>query len=253
MSTTIVVPVRDQVDVTRRFLLAVAEQEFDRLLVFDNGSASPTVRLLRSQQLVDPRVRVLRRQHAGIYAMWNEGFARARAAADGEPFNVLVTNNDVELPPGALAELVAWLRSSDDLWAVYPDYDARSRANPLRLKRTRGVEPDGGMTGSCFLLAGERITWQELVSDPGYEWWYGDNHLARQIEEEGGVQARVVGLPVAHVGGATARLHHDELQAMIRRDRLRWLASARQRHSDRAPRRTVPGTRLWAPRGARRE
>lgn len=250
--TIVVVPVRDEIDVTRDFLAAISGEAFDRLVVLDNESAAPTQRLLRAAALVDPRVTVMRRP-GGIYELWNAGFDEALGRLDAA--NVLVTNNDVSLPPGGVAMLAGALRSREDLWVVYPDYDWPWARGPLvrGLRFTEGVLGDGGMFGACFMLAAERIPWTPLVSDPAYEWWFGDNHLAREIKERGGRQARLSGLPVRHENEATAR-HHPELGSMKMRDRRRWIESQRRRAEPNRPvRRVVPGTRVWSPRGRRRD
>jgi len=86
------------------------------------------------------------------------------------------------------------------------------------------VLSDGGMFGACFMLAGHRIPWRPLVTDLTYEWWYGDNHLAEEIEQHGGKQYRVEGLPVQHVNEGTAStLDPSILYGMKYRDRHRWI------------------------------
>lgn len=265
--TIVIVPVRDAIQHTRNFLDCMREQSgVDRVIVLDNGSKRATRDLLADR--AGDGVERVDAAGLGIYEMWNRGFAHALVryapliahepveTIERGAINVLISNNDIVLPDGAVAELARHLRASPpDLWAVYPDYyrawDARSRRSSLRV--TEGVLGDGGLFGACFMLAGERIPWTPLVSDPSYEWWFGDNHLARQIQEEGGRQARVVGLPVAHVNEGTARAHAG-LQQMKQRDRARWIDSQRRRRETTRPaRKMVPGTKVWRPGGARRD
>lgn len=247
--TIVVVPVRDAIEHTRAFLGCMREQAVDSILVLDNGSKRPTRELIAAHG--DRFVERVDARGLGIYEMWNLGFGLASA---GGAANVLMSNNDVLLPDGGVEALSTALRAVDGVWATYPDYDwpwARGYV-PRGIRYTEGVLGDGGLFGACFMLRGEAIPWEPLVSDPAYEWWFGDNHLARQIREEGGRQARVVGLPVAHVNEGTAR-HHRELAGMKQRDRSRWIESERRRAPDRrAPRKHVPGTRVWRPGGAGR-
>jgi hypothetical protein len=251
--TIVVVPVRDAIHHTRAFLEMIEEQAVEQVIVLDNGSRRPTRDLLRKH----PVAHRLDAAGLGIYDMWNIGFGTALALARGEPVNVLMTNNDVLLPAGGVAALGRAVRSRADLWAVYPDYNCAwdLAARRWTLRYSEGVLGDGGLFGACFMLAGERIPWKPLVNDVSYEWWFGDNHLAREIRDRGGRQARLVGLPVAHVNEGTAR-EHPELAAMKARDRRRWIESERRRStpaaSARPARRVVPGTRVWHPRGARR-
>ena len=64
-------------------------------------------------------------------------------------------------------------------------------------------------------------SYQPLITDPDYRWWYGDNHLAECIELAGGRQMRVVGLPIKHVNEGTAQ-HHDLYAAKLQ-DRGRFV------------------------------
>lgn len=257
MSETVcIVPVRDQPDLTRRFLDCVLEQALDRIIVLDNGSLKETRRILAGY-VANHGIGVLERPGLGIYDLWNDGLEAAERAPQSaemlEGLNLLVCNNDVVLPAGAVAELAVALRSRRDLWAVYPDDrapwpDGFTRRGSVRLGT--GVARDGGLYGPCFMLAVDRIPWRPLITDSAYEWWFGDNHLAREIEETGGKHGRLIGLPVLHDNEGTAR-HHPETLQMRNRDRQRWMQSQRSRRSGPERRRVVPGTKVWAPGGRR--
>lgn len=231
MSVRVVVPVRNQWALTRRFLLSLDADDVAGVLVLDNGSTDETATAIRSWQRRDFRgigrkITRTARPDDSIYAMWNHGFEWACKRSADECF-VLVSNNDVELPPGALAALRAPLRDLDGAWVSYPDYDAEWSQEPAGVydwQATSGVLSDGGLFGACFMLAGHRIPWRPLVTDLSYEWWYGDNHLAEEIEQHGGRQIRVVGLPVLHVNEGTAsKLDESVLYGMKYRDRHRWI------------------------------
>lgn len=255
---TCIVPVRDQPELTERFLDCMLEQdELDLIIVLDNGSKLPTVRVLERAATRDSRLAIADLPGLGIYALWNAGADMAADEARPEDeINLLVANNDVLLGRGAVGELERALRSSDSLFAVYPDDrapwpDGFTRKGTVR--EGKGVARDGGLYGPCFMVALDRIPWSPLISDPGFEWWFGDDHLARQIQEEGGRHGRVVGLPVAHENEGTAR-HHPETHAMRMRDRRRWIESQRRRRlTPMQRRRTVPGTKVWLPGGKRLE
>lgn len=254
--TFVICPVRDRPELTQAFLASLLDAHgWQRLTVLDNGSQQPTRDLLASVKAAHPkRVEVVATGGLTIYEQWNLGFERCRRAARGKPFDVLVTNNDVELPATAIAELSRALELHPTAGVAYPDYDwpMGHGAKVRGYRSTSGVLGDGGMIGACYMLAGERLEWAEadgLVTDTEYGWWFGDNHLARTIEQAGLTQLRCVGLPMHHVNEGTAR-HHPELEAQKRRDRQRWIAS-----SSRGPRRTrrhVPGTIVWSPSGRSR-
>lgn len=257
--TFVICPVRDRPALTKSFLGSMLEADgWSRLTMLDNGSKKPTQDLLAEH--ASKRVEVVQTGGLSIYEQWNLGFERCRRAARGRPFDVLVTNNDIELPASAIVELSKALELDPRRFVAYPDYDwPMGRGERVRgYRETSGVLGEGGMFGACFMVAGERLEWVTpevgLISDTAYEWWYGDNHLARQVAEAGGLQVRCVGLPVHHVGGGTAR-HHPETARMIMRDRSRWIASARGRDTEQVRRRRrkhVPGTIVWTPGGDRR-
>lgn len=226
----VIVPVKNQWEHTAR-LLNCLRAEPCRVLVVDNGSTDSTLGCLRIVQRGNywhGRLSWTSMPTATVYQMWNRGFDWARKGNRSAAWHVLVTNNDIVLPRGALVAMQACLASSLDNWIAYPDYDADWRDDvrdaPLGHRETRGVLSDSGMFGACFMLAGHRIPWRPLVTDLTYEWWYGDNHLAEEVEQHGGKQIRVVGLPVQHVNEATAStLPPGVLYAMKFRDRQRWI------------------------------
>jgi len=254
--TVAIVPVRDQPELTARFLEMMREQTLEALYVLDNGSSEPTLKILEREMQRSERVDVLYLPELGIYELWNAGAQQAddvRAAEALEGVNLLVCNNDVQLLPGSVELLADALRSRRDLWAVYPDdrWDWHHGISKRRgVKIGTGVARDGGLYGPCFMVALDRIPWRPLISDTSYEWWFGDNHLAREIEEKGGKHARALGVPVLHDNEGTAR-HHPETQKMRERDRRRWIASQRGRLPGPYRRRMPTGTKVWAPGGKR--
>jgi glycosyltransferase involved in cell wall biosynthesis len=226
---SVVVPVKNQWQHTAA-LLGCLRGEPCRVLVIDNGSTDSTLNRVRSLQRYrewEGRLQFTSRPDGSIYSMWNLGFKWAlQKRTRGEAF-ILITNNDIVLPPGALSALAEPLRRLPDAWVAYPDYDAPwtpERTPGGNWRETRGVLSDGGMFGACFMLAGHRIPWRPLVTDLSYEWWYGDNHLAEEIEQHGGEQIRVEGVPVLHENEGTAStLDPSILYGMKYRDRHRWI------------------------------
>jgi glycosyltransferase involved in cell wall biosynthesis len=226
---SVIVPVKNQWQHTSS-LLNCLRQEPCQVLVMDNGSTDDTTRCLRIVQRQNHywqgRLHWTTKRQLSVYELWNYGFQWARTQRDEARWYVLITNNDILLPPGALSAMRAALEPLDN-WIAYPDYDAPW--SPQRVpggdwRETRGVLSDGGMFGACFMVAGHRIPWRPLITDTTYEWWYGDNHLAEEVEQHGGKQIRVVGLPVQHVNEATASLMQPtELYGMKFRDRQRWI------------------------------
>lgn len=204
--THIVVPVLDRLDLTTSLIHQLWNQTgWDRLTVYDNGSAEPTRRYLASVAEADDRITIRRTPKMGIYDMWRDGFDQARKEHPGA-VNVAILNNDITMAKGTIDHLSAALRSRFEMVLTYPDYDLPYTAapeGPLHIRNTQGTYKNGGMSGWCFMLAADRVTWEPLVN-PSFEWWCGDDDIAAQIDAAGGQQGRVEGLGLDHVSEATA-------------------------------------------------
>lgn len=208
----VVVPVLDEPGHTIALLASLAAQTRRPTTVWvqDNGSSTASLRAVEKATPPELVVHVERGPGLTIYELWNRGFWHAKQAAAGGGFDVLVTNNDVLLPPHAAEALGQALLDDPKRMAAYPDWEApwSNEAQPVEphasVAITRGVWGSNGMTGFCFMLAGHRIPWRPLVQDLAYHWWFGDNHLARTLELAGGIQAKVLGLPIIHAHEGTA-------------------------------------------------
>lgn len=200
----VVIPFRDEPELTTRLVRELLEQdEVDELLLYDNGSSS--VRFLDSFVKEDHRVRIFSRPRSSIYQMWNEGWKRAVEETHGQPVNVAILNNDISIPSKFLSTLARWLRSSDTPWCVYPDYNlALWQSGAQRAVRTVGTYKDGGMCGWAFMLKGETVHEGMPYVDEGFEWWFGDDDIVRNIYQLGHEVWRIQGLPLDHHGEATA-------------------------------------------------
>src|SRR5207237_4162985 len=113
--------------------------------IVDDGSTDDTAAVLEA--LGDPRVRCVRRPHAGIAAARNAGIAAARA-----PFVAFHDSDDVALP-GRLAVPVDYLRAHPDVDLVIqngrmlpPDDEPAAEEEPWiapRVARTLTGRPIG--------------------------------------------------------------------------------------------------------------
>lgn len=169
---------------------------WDHCRIFDNGSDDGTWEYL--QELPPAKFTVMLAKDLGIYDMWDLGLKYSDSSD-----HVLFLNNDVTLHRGTIEELNKVLKIRDDYWLSYPDYNAKTFRRP-GYRVTHGTYRHGGMSGFCFMIKRNKITWSPLV-DPQFVWWGGDDDIAFNIEKHGGKQVRVVGLPVTHLMEGTAR------------------------------------------------
>jgi len=159
------------------------------LFVFDNGYDTPPVGSIEAHGWP-------------LHRMWNTGLDMAEKAAEGGPYNVLVINDDVEVPAGFCAQLAAGLRSDDDNWIAYPNWRNHSLRPGETLATSTDAKSGQTMSGWAFMLRGET----GLRFDERYQWWYGDTDLERRV--------RAAGKHTVCVGGCHAR-HLDPLRSTV--------------------------------------
>lgn len=204
MTTHIVIPVRDQIHITQSIVEQIQQQSgWEKLWIFDNGSLDNTWDYLMDVHSKDSRITPINASGAGIYDMWDEGFRVARH--DGADY-VAILNNDLTLYPNTFELLNQTLDNYSTAWIAYPDYNA-TVASAYSVRVTSGTYRHGGMSGFCFMLRAASINWDPLV-DSRFVWYGGDDDIAFEVESRGGVQLRVLGLPLEHLHEGTAR-HHD--------------------------------------------
>jgi GT2 family glycosyltransferase len=146
-------------------------------------------------------------------------------ATGSDEYNVAFLNSDLGLWPGSVGTMAEALRHNDDFGAVCPDYNRRVSDGALvigaRLRPVVGSYREGGLCGWCFMVRGELRETHGLRIDEEYEWYCGDDDLFAQIETAGYRLGVIEGLPLDHVGSATAR-HYPELEPAKGRDFQRF-------------------------------
>lgn len=245
----VVVPIKDELAHSQAFADCMRAQTIPApVLWLDDGSGAETKSWLGSG------AHSIETSGLTIYEAWNLGFREAKHLAGGGPFHVLVSNNDVLVPPYALEAMSQALVEDETRGAAYPDFAAPWSDGPwtvkgrtLNVQETQGVWGSGGMLGFCFMLAGHRIPWRPLIQDLAYEWWYGDNALAEALAFAGLKQVKVLGLPIKHAHEGTA--HAYDLAREKERDARLWATRRQLAQVDRLNRGARPaGRRDWRQR-----
>lgn len=204
MRVLVVIPTRYESD--RLAALLECLDDADDVLVMDNGHETPVG--------VDAR-------GLGIYAMWNLGWAYARAAGYDA---VAILNDDVRILPGTIGVLRKALAVAPRIGVVYPHWPrplTDGMPAGFRVTPTAGTVSDGGMTGFAFMF---RADLPVAPFDEGFGWWYGDDAFERSVRAAGYVVARVEGLPCEHDSDSEANgwARRPELRDIAEQDRLRW-------------------------------
>lgn len=182
------------------------QNELYRLLVMDNSNHQTAKHHLpKDERLVIADARAM-----SIYRMWNEGWDWALNLAP--QVNLAILNDDILIPQQFLSRMVLALRSDPKWWLVYPDYRCRVADDLLcdeAPKMTHGTYHHGGMSGWAFMVRAEVRRAGLPRIDEQFEWWCGDDDLAKQIENMGGQQGCIGGMPVDHIGEASAQHNYD--------------------------------------------
>ena len=110
-----------------------------------------------------------------ISVAWNLGLRYVAQMAAGRPYDVAVLNDDAIVPANWFTSIIEKMRETGAAAgaATRPD--------------------DPRMAGFAFILASEA----GLYADEQFEWWYGDDDLARRAEQAGGI-VQVAGIQVEH-------------------------------------------------------
>ncbi|MCZ8062315.1 glycosyltransferase family 2 protein [Silanimonas sp.] len=213
------------IDASLRALLL--QPELASVRVVDNGSRDDTVRRVEAMAAGDPRIVLIRQpDNPGFAAGCNAG---ACAVARGEPSPwLLFVNPDLELPPGALARLLAHASAMPRLGLLGADLrdsagqqDPAARRRDLSLSRMllaagrRGaldVEPDDMLvvqpvdTCSGALMLVPRAAFDAVGGwDAGYRLHVEDLDFCRRLRAAGFVVAVANDVPVLHHRGVSSR------------------------------------------------
>lgn len=184
-------------------LRAQLEGQVTDSFIFDNGYGDEDV----------PALAILAHDWP-LHRMWNTGLDMAAQAAGGKPHNVLVVNDDVEVPNEFCAQLEAGLRAHDDHWIAYPNWRELD-VEPGHVART---ESDGmagqTMSGWAFMMRGET----GLRFDERFSFWYGDTDLERQVREAGKFTVCVGGCFARHLDPLRSTLEDPERLAQAELD-----------------------------------
>lgn len=221
-AVTVVIPVKDELEMTRSLVGDLLSQGgYTDLLIFDNGSTDPEmVEWLASQDVAS----VYDATGAGIHDMWNAGIAEALNRHHGLA-DIVFLNNDLRCGPRFLHRLVAGLRSQPGLMAACGNYDGRpgSGVTPLRGICANRYDGTGGLAGFAFALRAEWIaSGYRFPTD--MRWWYGDNDLVLEVEKAGMWYGLVSDALVQHLDGGSKTDRPDGWDEIVAADRAAFEA-----------------------------
>ena len=203
-----VVPVafftQEHIKMTEGFLDRLVP-EVDRVGIWYNGGIE-----IGSMFGIWPTVQEFDARGWRFYQMWNAG---ADWAIDIGADVMLVLNNDIEWPPGALKALADGLaKAPPDIAVASPD--PASDFVPGELIDINATPAYRGLMGWCFAV--RPWLWQRI--DERYHVWYGDDELGRLMNEAGWRCVRAKGVPVQHPVNETTMQYREGLWDMRHAD-----------------------------------
>jgi GT2 family glycosyltransferase len=223
-------------------LCAVRDVELECIVV-DNASTTPPDAALHER----PRTRVLRIEHSrGYGAACNAGAALARGR------HILILNNDVDIPDGAVRGLLSTMDAHSDIgvlgpmlrfpdgrfqlsWGDDPDFvsEFRERGRQRR-SRAGGIASDreqastalldaDWITGAAMLI--RREAWEAVGGfDESFYFYFEDADLCRRIRAAGYRVACEPASVMVHFGGGSDPQAHPAIVRAYRREQLRYYA-----------------------------
>lgn len=192
-SVCLIIPQFNQVHLTLQSIRALRQFEPVQwpVVVVDNGSSPDSIR--RLHELRDPAVHVLTRTHAGLTSAWN--FAARQSQAD----SLIFLNNDTVSTGPWVERLLAPLRLGTAVVSGVATRCETQLASPVDL-----------LAGWCFAF--RRETFVTVGGfDPAMQLYFSDTEFLLRVRERFATTSTsefvaVSGLPISHIGHATAHL-----------------------------------------------
>jgi glycosyltransferase involved in cell wall biosynthesis len=184
--TYLTIPVRDCLEYTAQLVTTLLEQDdFDGLLVCDNGSIDETPLWLKYMVEEYPKLHTLDTKGWVLHQMWNYAIDWVRDMTDEEEYNIAFLNNDLEIGDQFSSSLSKMLRAYP-LFAIGPNYDDRHIEGDIQL--VNGIcagkyDGTGGLPGFAFMMRGEYFDVEIPRFDEEFSWWCGDIELTVHMDK----------------------------------------------------------------------
>jgi glycosyltransferase involved in cell wall biosynthesis len=208
------IPTHNRLEQLAALVRTLAAQGCDHVVVIDNASDPRVSKLWLKVETGVRAVTVVHddEQPPNLYRLWNRGFQLIELTARimrEETWDVVVLNDDAELPDGWLDYVAAGIRQTGPAAVVCTDPYGTLQAPLLK------TQPDANIhTRMCpwaFVVRGEL----GLRADESLRWWWGDTDFDWQACGAGGVLL-LPGYTTKNTGANSST--HGELAEQAGRD-----------------------------------
>lgn len=220
MKNFVIIPYRDKPGLTIPLVKELVFQRgVDKIILLDNESTEDTKNAI-FDELGYSVVSVLEVPGKNIHKLWNAGLGRAAELANGELYNVLILNNDVQLQSSDFVEKLArGLRSSPEVGAACPNYDDRPGSWIQYVEdlpmHTGWYNQTEGLCGWAFMIRGE----DDHRFPEELHWWFGDNDLLQTIRAQGRRVVLCQQAACRHLNSQTLNVGEEPFKSLVERDR----------------------------------
>lgn len=216
--TLVAIPVKNNLHLTRPLVEQLtANGGQDRLLLLDNGSDDGTAEWAAGV----PGLGYANCDGFNIHQMWNLAVDEARKLSIRT--NLILLNNDLEVPAGFAWKMATALRHTEHV-ALCPNYDGRPRGDGP-IQDLQGVcagryDGTGGLAGFAMAIKNELFVNGYRFPEECH-WWYGDTDMVFTIAAQGRKVGMAVDVPVVHVGGGgqTGDWNDPHMRELLAQDR----------------------------------
>lgn len=195
MRVSVVIPTRFNVEGLCRLAPSIIE-EATKIYIMDNGLSDEAIRIVSHAYRANGNIVPCR--NLSIYEMWNLG--QDIAVRDLGEHYTAIFNDDIYIRHGTLTKLAEAMYSDLNIGAISPDYNACDETAPPRIEFVRSTFGHGGLAGFAFMIQSSL----NIRVDTNFKWWYGDDDLVKQIEQQNRRVAILRNVPVGHSPGTSA-------------------------------------------------
>lgn len=205
--TTIIIPTHNQPQKLLFCLESINRNtENYKLLIIDNDADPESKKIIKrnAHQIISVPGRIP--EQISLYHLWNRGVRQAKTQY------VAILNDDIEVAPKWLSEMIEIMEANPSVWCISPRYSAGANLPPtwpdMKEEHLHNPRP----LGFCFLTT-KKVIERMKAFDETYKLWAGDSEFFLKLVLAGHPTMVATGSYIHHYGSCTlhtvSNLHHE--------------------------------------------